>query len=127
MPFVGLRSIDGVLVFRDCNPISANEIKIRQGEEGDAPKDMKWVWIAATPQNGGTTVVSSVTYGVPPEGMVVSVGPDPISPESVIQFSVLRREGTTVTDARQATFHLSQLSDDEWLMASGKLASAPCT
>lgn len=126
VPFIGVRSVDGVLTFKDCSPIYANEIKIRQGPEGGAPKDREWIWIAANP-DGNSTLVSSVTYGVAPEGMDASVGPIPISTKSVIQYSVVKTEGSTVVNARHATFDLNQLSSEAWLMASGDLVAEPCS
>ena len=126
MSRIGVQSIGGVLTFTDCDPIRADEIKIRQGPEGSAPIDREWVWIAASHNNGDTVRVSTVTYGVPPDGMTVELGPDPIPTGSVIQYSVLRHEGTAVIDARQATFHLNEIADDSWLMANGQVLSEPC-
>ena len=126
VPFIGLRSVDGVLEFKDCSPISANQIAIRQGAEGGAPRDMEWAWIASSRDSSDSSVVATITYGIAPDGMVAQTGPAAISSKSVIQFSILKLDGSTVLNARQATFHLEQLPDDGWLMASGKVVAEPC-
>jgi hypothetical protein len=126
VPFIGVRSVNGEIVFTDCDPIKANEVQIRQGPEGGAPRDMEIVWLAASSEHKDAHQISSLTYGVAPEGMVASVGPHPIPNGSVIQYSAVRLDGTTVEDARQATFHLSLLSEDAWLLPNGKLVSDPC-
>lgn len=125
-PFIGARTVNGILEFRDCDPIPANQLKIRQGVEGGAPKDMEWVWVVESLNPSDPTILKDVVYGVTPEMMTVTTGPGKIQADSVVELNLLDWDGSELTNSRRATFHLNSVSEDQWLMADGKRVTDPC-
>ncbi len=126
VPFIGVRSIDGTLVFTDCSPILANYLEIREREQGSAANAGEKIWVAEAADGARNTRVETVTYGTAPTGMVTTAGPAVISSDSIIELAVIKFKDSTVVNSRYATFDLSQLSESSWLMASGKLVDEPC-
>lgn len=118
--------LDGDTVrFTVCEQFTANEFRVRVRELGSAASNQHDAWVIIgepTPQ------LREVVYGVVPDGMTETHGPESVSfGASFVQFEALQVDAHGwVADARLAAFDGASLSTEYWLGNDGHKSTRVC-